>query len=86
MKEKVARAFDQSSSLVLEVNVSDPAELGQALAAFFQSVTTRTAGFNSVDLRTLEPGFSALAWLGTYPLTSASHQKKLLALLAKAGL
>lgn len=38
------------------------------------------------QIRTLEPGFSALAWLETYPLTSASHQKKLLALLAKAGL
>jgi DNA-binding winged helix-turn-helix (wHTH) protein/TolB-like protein/cytochrome c-type biogenesis protein CcmH/NrfG len=38
------------------------------------------------QIRTLEPGFSALAWLGTYPLTSGSHQKNLLALLAKAGL
>jgi len=38
------------------------------------------------QIRTLEPGFSARAWLGTYPLTSASHRKTLLALLAKAGL
>jgi DNA-binding winged helix-turn-helix (wHTH) protein/TolB-like protein/tetratricopeptide (TPR) repeat protein len=38
------------------------------------------------QVRTLEPGFSALAWLKTYPLTSAPHQEKLLALLAPAGL
>ena len=44
------------------------------------------AEWEAEQIRTLERGFSAPAWLGTYPLTSASHQKKLLSLLAKAGL
>jgi DNA-binding winged helix-turn-helix (wHTH) protein/TolB-like protein/cytochrome c-type biogenesis protein CcmH/NrfG len=44
------------------------------------------AEWEAAQIQTLEPGFSAREWLKTYPLTSASHQEKLLGLLARAGL
>lgn len=51
----------------------------QALAAFFQSVTTRTAGFNSVDLRLLQPGslffMTLLMFIGGSPGSTAGGVK-----------
>jgi DNA-binding winged helix-turn-helix (wHTH) protein/TolB-like protein/cytochrome c-type biogenesis protein CcmH/NrfG len=44
------------------------------------------AEWEAEQIRTLELGFSLRGWLETYPLTSAAHQKKLLALLARVGL
>jgi DNA-binding winged helix-turn-helix (wHTH) protein/TolB-like protein/cytochrome c-type biogenesis protein CcmH/NrfG len=44
------------------------------------------AEWEADQIRTLEPGFSARGWLETYPLTSRMHQRKLLELLAQAGL
>jgi trk system potassium uptake protein TrkH len=51
----------------------------QALAAFFQSVTTRTAGFNSMDLSTLAPGslffMTLLMFIGGSPGSTAGGIK-----------
>jgi DNA-binding winged helix-turn-helix (wHTH) protein/TolB-like protein/Tfp pilus assembly protein PilF len=44
------------------------------------------AEWEAEQIRAVEPGFSARAWLETYPLTSARHWRKLLELLAEAGL
>jgi len=44
------------------------------------------AEWEAEQIRVQEPGFSARGWLETYPLSSASHQRKLLELLAQAGL
>ena len=44
------------------------------------------AEWEADQVRTLEPGFSARSWLDTYPLTSGRYQKRLLELLALAGL
>lgn len=51
----------------------------QALAAFFQSVTTRTAGFNTVDFRLLSPGtlffMTLLMFVGGSPGSAAGGIK-----------
>ena len=51
----------------------------QALAAFFQSVTTRTAGFNTVDLSLLTPGslffMTLLMFIGGSPGSAAGGIK-----------
>ena len=44
------------------------------------------AQWEAEQIRALEPGFSVRRWLGTYPLASEPHQRKLAALLAQAGL
>ena len=44
------------------------------------------AEWEAEQIRAQEPGFSARAWMDTYPLASARHQRKLLELLADAGL
>ena len=44
------------------------------------------AEWEAEQIRATEPGFSARAWLDTYPLTSANYQQKLLELLTKATL
>ena len=56
------------------------------VAALMEHGESAEGEWEAEQIRTLEPGFSSPAWLGTYPLVSASHQKKLLALLARAGL
>jgi DNA-binding winged helix-turn-helix (wHTH) protein/TolB-like protein/Tfp pilus assembly protein PilF len=44
------------------------------------------AEWEAEQIRATEPGFSARAWLDTYPLTSRRHQRKLLELMTKATL
>jgi TolB-like protein/Tfp pilus assembly protein PilF len=44
------------------------------------------AAWEADQIRGQEAGFSARAWLETYPLTSAGHRDRLLALVAKVGL
>jgi TolB-like protein/Tfp pilus assembly protein PilF len=57
--------------------------LAAALAAHGERAD---AEWEAEQIRTVEPGFSARAWLETYPLTSARHRQKLLELLGEAGL
>jgi len=44
------------------------------------------AEWEAEEIRSELPGFSARAWLETYPLTSARYRERLLALAEKAGL
>lgn len=44
------------------------------------------AEWEAEEIRGLEPGFALQGWLETHPLTSARHSKRLVELLAKAGL
>ena len=44
------------------------------------------AAWEADQIHAQEPEFSARAWLETYPLTSARHRDRLLALVAKVGL
>ena len=44
------------------------------------------AEWEAEQIRAIEPGFTARAWLETYPLTSPRHRARLLELLAVAGL
>jgi DNA-binding winged helix-turn-helix (wHTH) protein/TolB-like protein/Tfp pilus assembly protein PilF len=44
------------------------------------------AAWEADQIRGQEAGFSARAWLESYPLTSARHRDRLLALVAKVGL
>ena len=44
------------------------------------------AEWEAEQIRAQDPAFSVRRWLDTYPLTSTPHQRKLLALLAQAGL
>jgi DNA-binding winged helix-turn-helix (wHTH) protein/TolB-like protein/Tfp pilus assembly protein PilF len=44
------------------------------------------AAWEADEVRGQDAGFSARLWLETYPLTSARHRDRLLALVAKAGL
>ena len=64
-------------------NVETRLFLAAALAAHGERAD---AEWEAEQIRTVEPGFSARAWLETYPLTSARHRQKLLELLAEAGL
>lgn len=44
------------------------------------------ATWQAEEIRALRPGFSAPAWLATYPMTDSAQQAKLLAALAQLGL
>jgi TolB-like protein/Tfp pilus assembly protein PilF len=44
------------------------------------------AEWEAEEIRALEPGFALQGWLETHPLTSARHSRRLVELLAKAGL
>lgn len=44
------------------------------------------AKWEADEIRALEPAFSVRKWLESYPMTSASHQQRLISLLAKVNL
>jgi DNA-binding winged helix-turn-helix (wHTH) protein/TolB-like protein/Tfp pilus assembly protein PilF len=57
------------------------------LAAAHAAAGNRSAADWEADqIRARQEGFTARAWLETYPLASAPHQQRLLELLAKVGL
>lgn len=71
--------------MVLALEWSNPATLGplswpqKLLASFFQSVQTRTAGFNSLDISSMEPttwlGMDLLMFIGGAPAGTAGGIK-----------
>lgn len=73
------------TGFILALEWSNPATLGplnwseKLLASFFQSVQTRTAGFNSVDISAMEPttwlGLDALMFIGGAPAGTAGGIK-----------
>jgi DNA-binding winged helix-turn-helix (wHTH) protein/TolB-like protein/Tfp pilus assembly protein PilF len=73
----------QEALLRNPVDVESRVYLAATLAALGKQAA---AGWEADEIRSLEPGFSARAWLETYPLTSARHRDRLLALTAKVGL
>ncbi|GAA1105705.1 potassium transporter TrkG [Nesterenkonia jeotgali] len=73
------------TGMILALEWSNPATLGpmswpeKLLASFFQSVQTRTAGFNSVDISAMEPttwlGMDVLMFIGGAPAGTAGGIK-----------
>lgn len=73
------------TGMVLALEWSNPATLGplsapeKLLASFFQSVQTRTAGFNSLDISAMEPttwlGMDLLMFIGGAPAGTAGGIK-----------
>lgn len=73
------------SAFLTAVEWSNPATLGglkpgeRVLAGFFQSVTTRTAGFNSIDIGQMHPvswlGMDILMFIGGGPASTAGGLK-----------
>ena len=55
-------------------------------AALVASGHRDAAEWEAQELRTLQPGFTAAAWLERFPLRSEPHRRRLGALLAQAGL
>ncbi|HVC11362.1 MAG TPA: tetratricopeptide repeat protein [Burkholderiales bacterium] len=55
-------------------------------AALVASGDRSGAEWQADQIRATEAGFSARKWLETYPMTSAPHKERLLALLAQTGL
>jgi len=55
-------------------------------AALVAQGDRKAAEWEADEIRAHQAGFSARAWLETYPLTSQPHQARLLELLAKVGL
>lgn len=65
----------------------DDMETRLFLAAAMAATGDReSAEWEVEQIRTLHAGFSIREWIGSYPLRSASHRDRLLALLARAGL
>jgi cytochrome c-type biogenesis protein CcmH/NrfG len=65
------------------VDVETRVYLAAALAA---GGDRSAAQWEAEEIRSLQPGFSAAQWLESYPMTSAGQRRRLLELLAEAGL
>jgi DNA-binding winged helix-turn-helix (wHTH) protein/TolB-like protein/Flp pilus assembly protein TadD len=65
------------------VDVETRVYLAAALAA---GGDRSAAKWEAEEIRSLQPGFSAAQWLESYPMTSAGQRRRLLELLAEAGL
>jgi DNA-binding winged helix-turn-helix (wHTH) protein/TolB-like protein/Tfp pilus assembly protein PilF len=81
--------FEQARINLQEALLRNPADVESRVylaAALVAQGKRAAAGWEADEIRSLEPGFSARAWLETYPLTSARHRDRLLALVAKVGL
>lgn len=55
-------------------------------AALVREGNFREAEWEAAEIRNQVPDFSTQAWLDSYPLTSALHKERLLALVARVGL
>jgi hypothetical protein len=65
------------------VDVETRAYLAAALSAAGDDARAR---WESVEIRTLPPDFSARSWLATYPMADPRLEQRLASLLADAGL